>query len=138
MQQRDELWETVDEQKLKDNFHEGIKERLNWKPSGKMTKAQLIEACPAMEQAVKIIKEVQMDNIDKHRQVLQKVEALRQQRVQLLKTARQAALYEEGKHEIVEWQVPTTRNMTHKEAERVVGKIESHIGELQKYQIESN
>jgi hypothetical protein len=138
MAERDELMETVDEQKLKDNFHEGIKEKLAWRPTGRLTKAQMADACAAMEQALVVLKEVQMEDIDKHRQTLRKIEALAKERAALLRTARQGVLYTEGKHEVIEWKVPTTRNMRYNDAVVVVNKIESHISQLKNYQVEAN
>lgn len=136
--ERDELMETMDEQKLRDNFHEGIKDKLAWRPSAKLTKAETADACNAMEQALLVLKEVQMEDIDKHRQTLRKIEALSRERAQLLRTARQGQLYTEGKSEVIEWKVPTTRNMRYTDAVTVVSKIESHIGQLKNYQVAAN
>lgn len=137
--QRDELLETVDEEKLAANFHDGIRERIAWRPpiGAKLSKAELADACSTMQHAVNILGEVQMDYIDKHRRTLQKIDELRQERSKLLRTARQQALYSDGKSEVIEWQVPSTRNMHPTEANSVVGKLEQHIGQLKNYQIEA-
>lgn len=139
MAERDRLLETVDDQKLLKTYKEGIKEMLSWQPPEdyRPVRAKLVQHCDTMKEAISILKENQLDRGNMHRLSLKKIEDLRQERARLLRSAQQARLYDDGKHNIVEWTVPSTHNMNALEAKNVIGKLESHIDALQNYQLEA-
>jgi len=139
MAERDRLLETVDDQKLLQTYKEGIKETLSWRPPEDYhpVRAKLVQHCETMKEAITILRDNQLDRGNMHRLSLKKIEDLRQERAQLLRGAHQARLYADGKNAIVEWTVPSTHNMHALEAKNVITKLESHIGELQNYQLEA-